>query len=175
MNEEELNRQLFAADSKQYGSSYVEHLLQQYKLYVDSIEKISDRRQKTNEFFSALSSGVITALGFVVKDASTRPALLLAAAAGIAISFFWYRIIKSYRGLNSGKFEVIHAIEKRLPASLFATEWEYLGSGKNKKLYHPFTHIETRIPWVFLGLYIMLILVYVPKAALASLVSIFAR
>jgi hypothetical protein len=175
MTEEELAKTLFATDSEKYGSSYVEHLLQQYKVFVDGIEKISDRRLKTNEFFLTLNSAVITALGFVAKDASTRPALLLAATAGIFISYFWYRIIKSYRGLNSGKFKVVHAIEKRLPVSLYGTEWEVLGRGKLKNFYHPFTHIETRIPWVFLGIYAVLVIVFIPWGTVHALLFKLAR
>jgi hypothetical protein len=49
---------------------------------------------KTNDFFLTLNPAIITVLGFVAKDASTRPALLLAAVAGAVISYLWYRIIK---------------------------------------------------------------------------------
>ena len=162
MTEDDLAKRLFSADSEKYGSSYVEHLLQQYKLYVDGIEKISDRRLKTNEFFLTLNSAVITVLGFVAKEPATRPALLLTALPGLFVSYFWYRIIKSYRGLNSGKFKVVHAIERRLPVSLYETEWEVLGKGDEKHVYHPFTHIETRIPWVFFSIYAVLVLAFIP-------------
>jgi len=73
--------------------------------------------------------------------------------AGIVICYFWYRIIFSYKGLNTGKFEVIHAIESKLPLSLYDTEWEVLGRGKEKNKYWPFSHIEIKIPWVFIFLY----------------------
>jgi hypothetical protein len=79
----------------------------------------------------------------------------LIALAGIAISFMWYRLIRSYRDLNSAKFQVLHQIEKKLPISPFDAEWEAVGRGKNSKLYLPFTNIEVGIPWVFLLLHVV--------------------
>lgn len=77
-------------------------------------------------------------------------------ACGLTICYYWYRLINSYAGLNRGKFEIIHKMEKQLPVQLFADEWTVLGEGKNKKKYHPVTELEMRIPWVFGTLYVVL-------------------
>lgn len=82
--------------------------------------------------------------------------------AGITMCYLWYRMVLSYKGLNGGKFKVIHAIEARLPLALYDTEWEMLGRGENKKVYWPFTHIELWVPWIFIGIYILLVLSIVP-------------
>ena len=74
------------------------------------------------------------------------------------LSFTWYRLIVSYRQLNSGKFKVIHAIESQLPLRPYDAEWTAVGRGENPKLYRPFTAIETWVPWVFLVLYLGLAL-----------------
>jgi len=65
-------------------------------------------------------------------------------------------LIRSYKQLNAGKFEVIHEIEKRLPLALYKYEWEILGEGKDKNKYYPFSHIELWIPWVFGIIYAVL-------------------
>jgi hypothetical protein len=78
------------------------------------------------------------------------------AAAGVVLCYSWYRLVRSYKDLNSGKFKVVHAIESRLPASPYDAEWEAVGRGEDKNLYLPFTHIEIRIPWVFAALYVLL-------------------
>jgi hypothetical protein len=93
----------------------------------------------------------------------------LAAVAGIVMCYLWYRIVLSYDGLNSGKYKVIHQIEKRLPLALYDTEWQVLGRGKKKDLYWPFTHIERRVPWIFIVIYGVLILSVIPWRALYSL------
>ena len=75
--------------------------------------------------------------------------------AGIISYFIWYRLIKSYKGMNSGKFKVIHEMEQILGYQPYNREWEKLGRGKDRSLYLPFTNIEIYVPWVFGGLYIL--------------------
>jgi hypothetical protein len=58
--------------------------------------------------------------------------------------------------LNSAKFKVIHEFEQYLPMRPYDTEWEYVERGKNKKLYYPFTHIEKKVPYIFLFIYVLL-------------------
>ncbi|MAZ40538.1 hypothetical protein CL654_00265 [bacterium] len=153
MDEKDINTKLFRDSSE--DDTYIEHLLEQYKLYINSHEKVSDRRQKTNEFFLGLNTALLAALGFIVGKFGDSSALLVSFAlvAGMVICYFWYRIIYSYKGLNTGKFKVIHAIESRLPLSLYDTEWDVLGRGEDKEKYWPFSHIEIKIPWVFILLY----------------------
>ena len=152
---------LFVSASADYGDKYIEHLLEQYKIYINSAEKISDRRQKANEFFLAVNTALVALLGFIAtKTSSDQTAIILALAslAGIAMCYLWYRMIRSYDGLNGGKYKVIHLIERRLPLALYDTEWEILGRGLNKTLYEPFTKIEARVPWIFIGIYFLLLL-----------------
>jgi hypothetical protein len=47
-------------------------------------------------------------------------------------------------------------MERDLPVQLFKDEWAALGEGKDKKIYHPVTELELRIPWAFGILYIIL-------------------
>lgn len=84
--------------------------------------------------------------------------MVCTAVAAIAICVFWYRSIRSYDNLNTGKFKVIHAIEKRLPLALYETEWIALGEGNDETLYKPISHLERSIPIVFGLLYLVLML-----------------
>jgi hypothetical protein len=165
VTDEPLLKMLFVAESDKYGDKYIEHLIEQYKIYIASCEKISDRRQKANEFFLALNTGLVAVLGYVsvqIQKSNTVVLLLLASISGIIMCYLWYRMVKSYAGLNSGKFKVIHEIEKRLPLALYATEWEALGRGKDKKVYWPFSHIESAVPWIFISIYGFLFLETIP-------------
>jgi hypothetical protein len=69
--------------------------------------------------------------------------------AGALLCVLWWTLIRSYRDLNTVKFEVIHELEKRLPARLYAYEWEKAEHGKNPDRYKPLTHVEVAVPWVF--------------------------
>lgn len=150
---------LFSKTEKEYGNSYQEHLFEQYKLFIDSIEKTSDRRQQANNYFIAINTALISLIGlsFQIKifENSPWPKILLAVL-GIVICVIFYFLIRSYKQLNTGKFAVIHEIEKNLPLALYKYEWKILGEGKNKAKYYPFSHIELWIPWIFGVLYFVL-------------------
>lgn len=169
MKKEDIEKILFISASEKYGDKYIEHLLDQYKIYISATEKISDRRQKTNEFFLGLNTALVALLGFIAtKTSQSEISLMLgvSAIAGITICYLWYRIIASYKGLNSAKFKVIHAIEMRLPLALYDTEWEMLGRGEDKKVYWPFSHIELYVPKIFIAIYLALIASVIPWSAL---------
>lgn len=126
------------------------HLIEQYKLYLETADRISDRRQTANSFFVTINTALVALVGYIHIGSETSKELYwLIALAGMALSYMWYRLIRSYRDLNTAKFKVVHEIEKKLPISPFDAEWEVVGRGENRKLYLPFTHIEVGIPWVF--------------------------
>jgi len=156
--------ELFAKNEKDYGDDYKNHLFEQYKLYVESIEKTSDRRQHANNYFITINTALISLIGlsFQIKIfENTAWIKFVLALVGIIICFIFWYLIRSYRQLNTGKFAVIHKIEEYLPLALYKYEWEILGEGKDKSKYYPFSHIELLIPWVFgiiyslLGLYFL--------------------
>ncbi len=166
-----MQKRLFREDvDKKYGEKYVEHFLEQYKIYLEMLDRISDRRQKANEFFLALNTALLGFLGYVqIKDGYSNFLFTVAPIAGICLTYYWYVMVKSYRDLNTGKFKVIHAVEQRLPISLFDTEWDVVGRGKDKNLYLPFTHIEIKVPWVFIVLYLLIFLWSLPWVKIIEL------
>lgn len=160
---DDLGASLFGGrvSASEYGERYQDHLLEQYKLYVQMADKISERRQSTNTFFLTVNTTLIAFLGVIAKlgvggalPYPPLPWVLAVSAAGVVLCYSWYRLAHSYKGLNSGKFRVIHTLESKLPSSPYDAEWVSLGEGEDPKRYLPFTHIETKIPWVFVGLYI---------------------
>jgi len=77
---------------------------------------------------------------------------------GVVLCGFWYALINSYRDLNSGKFAVIHELEQKLPARLYAAEWIGMGKVEKQSGYIPFTHIEVWIPVVFIVIYLFVMM-----------------
>ena len=132
-----------------------------YKTYLQMSDKISDRRQSANSYFLTINTvivGLISYLSFGIEKKLTILYFLLISIAGMVICYYWFRLIRSYKDLNSGKFKVVHDIEKLLPINPFENEWEKLGRGKDKKKYLPFTKIEMRVPWVFFFLHAIVFL-----------------
>ena len=135
-------------------------LLQQYKLYVESAEKVSDRRQSANSYFLALNSLILSFAGYLTTF-SFRLWHIVIAASGISISILWLLTLKSFRSLNSAKFKVIHSLEEDLPAELFKKEWEYLDRGKKKRTYLKLSLVEQGIPLIFIILYVIIVILMI--------------
>lgn len=135
-------------DSVEYGDNYKSHILEMYKIYLEMTDRISNRRQSANSFFLSINSALIGFIGYISVREDLKFNWIIALA-GIILCYTWYRIVRSYKDLNSGKFRVIHEIEKELPISPYDAEWKTLGEGKDSKLYLPFTNIELKIPIVF--------------------------
>jgi hypothetical protein len=152
-----LNEELAGVPSATYGTEYNSHLLEEYKLYVSMADKISERRQTANTFFLTLNSAALAALGFAWPaelSGARRPWLFVVAAVGMVVCLSWYRLLRSYRDLNSAKFTIVGALEALLPVKPYAAEWKLVGEGKVSRLYLPLTHIETKVPFFFMLLYL---------------------
>jgi hypothetical protein len=164
MPEDKVKDILFKKSPEEYGDEFKSHSLEIYKLYVSMADNISARRQAANSFFLTINTGLLAFLGYA-KPLFGEPAgrlVLLVTLAGIVLCFSWYRLIKSYKGLNSGKFKVIHLMEGNLPLAPYDAEWEVVGRGKDRKKYVPFTHVEIYIPWVFFTIYVVLLFTFLP-------------
>jgi hypothetical protein len=135
-------------------SEYDEKLFEQYKMYVELTDRISQRRATANSFFISANAALLTIASWFKEDFGNY--IYLISVAGIAISLFWFFGIRSYKQLNAGKFKVIHEIEKHLPMNLFSHEWKSLGKGESRKEYWPLSHVELKIPFVFVVLYLAL-------------------
>lgn len=160
--ESNLEDVLFPAGSEFTEDGKLSILFEQYKLFVDSSEKLVVRRQTANTFFLSVNALFISAAGFMVKDIPQQgvafAGVLALGLAGILMCITWRTLVRLYRQLNTGKFAVIHALEQHLPAALFNAEWHALGEGKDKKKYIPFTKSEVVIPIVFAVLYVLAML-----------------
>jgi hypothetical protein len=148
---------LFSVPPTEYGPLYQTHLLEQYKLYVDSADRISQRRSTTNSFLLGVNSSLVTLYGLAPHLRASTAWELLVPISGILVSLAWLSLVENYRKLNSVKFQVIHQLEKKLPACLYDYEWKLSEEGRGK-VYRPVTHIEQGIPLVFALLYVGLIL-----------------
>jgi hypothetical protein len=135
---------LIANDSASYGKDYKSHYLEIYKLHVQMADNVSNRRQSANSFFLTVNTAIIGVTGYVGGTAEKWNWII--GLMGLVLCFAWYRLIRAYQDLNSGKFKVLHEIEKGLPLSPYDAEWEALGRGRDPSLYLPVTHIERTVP-----------------------------
>jgi hypothetical protein len=142
---------LLRVPEEEYGERYRDHCLAMYHGIVDSAEKISDRRHSANSFFLTVNTALLGITGYL--QSAHVDFLWLVALAGVVLCYTWYRLIASYRSLNTAKFRVIHEIEQQLPFAPFDAEWEQLQRGKVPAVHVPFSQVEKVVPLVFLALH----------------------
>jgi len=153
-------KNLFATSKKSYGKNYDQHLYEEYKLYVEGIEKVSDRRQSANNYFLTINTVIIsfTQIAGSLEVAGFNHNLKRwIFVLGVTICAIWWYLIRAYKQLNAGKFNVIHQIENKLPLRLYSFEWDILKQGKDRNVYYPFSHIELLVPWVFALIYLAIL------------------
>ena len=140
-----------------YGDSYQQHFLEQYKLYVESADRISQRRVSANNYLLTVNSFLVTLYGLAASFGPLQAQgwLYVLPVAGVLVSLTWALLIKSYKDLNTAKYKVIHELEEHLPVAVFDREWVLAERGRGKA-YKPLTHVERWIPIIFLVLYVVL-------------------
>jgi len=157
-----LEADLAGRSKDDYGDNYQSHVLDIYRLYVQMTDNISARRQSANSFFLSINTAIVALVAYVNLGHDEAPSggslLWLVALAGMILCYLWYRLVRSYKDLNSAKFKVVHEIEKRLPLRPYDAEWTALGRGEDPKTYLPFTNIETRVPWIFAAIHLVVLL-----------------
>ena len=135
----------------------LEVLMEQYKLFVETSERLVARRQVVNTFFLSVNALALSALGLIAKEASQSPLIAIGivaiSVAAIVLCVAWKTLVGSYRQLNRGKFAVIDRLEERLPAALFRAEWVALGRGEDPEIYKPFTATEAVVSKIFIAIY----------------------
>ncbi len=149
--------QLIRQTKEAYGDSFRADLFEQYKLYVESAERISVRRVTANNYLLTVNAFLVTLYGLVAASRFNTIWTILVPIAGLLVALTWHRIITSYRDLNSVKFSVIHELERQMPAALYDYEWQKAEEGRGKS-YRPLSHLERWVPIIFMVLYVLLAL-----------------
>ena len=79
---------------------------------------------------------------------------LISGLLGTALSFIWFLNIKSYRVLNTAKFEIINDLERQLPYQGYSREWELLRPTTGSPKYLQLTRIEQLVPALIILLFL---------------------
>ena len=121
----------------EYGEKYSDHLFEQYRLYVEMADRVSQRRDQSNRLYVTLLAAIAAILVVVVRTAPPHdggglpslPIVFLASATfGSILSAVWCINVWSYRILNSAKFRVINELEKKMPFDGYSQEWRIIKS-----------------------------------------------
>lgn len=108
-----------------------------YRLFVETSEKLCERRLNVNKFFMAVNSAL---LALMPKTETCSFVLFLT-----LINFLWFSLIRNYLRLNRAKFSVILEIEKDLAFQPFTDEHKFR---KENLGYNRFCDTESCLPIV---------------------------
>ncbi|MEX5271553.1 RipA family octameric membrane protein [Kocuria sabuli] len=150
------NDTVLSKDYRPGAAAYQTAVLEQWKMLVETSERVSTRRSLTNTFFLAINSVAVTILGiFWPKPTAGLSVwwILLPLTILLITCFSWFLLVISYRRLNKAKFAIIHSLEELLPARVFVNEWELIQRRGNTR-YIPFTAVEIVVPIIFAVTYI---------------------
>lgn len=139
--------------NEDYGEHLQEHLLEQYKLFVQTSLDVTTKRLESNKFHLTLNS-VVFGIASYLTTLNQYAVVILFSFVGILISYVWRRSILAYKELNKAKFKVILELETHLPACVFKCEEKH-----SLSKYHGLTSTEKWYPIIFMGLYISVIAV----------------
>lgn len=137
--------------------------LEIYQLQVELADRVSQRREGANRLFVSLLTGLLVVLVALLRigtgDSGATAVMAFLGVAGVLLSAAWFVVIRSYRQLNTGKFEALHQLEHHLVYRFLAREWKLLGEGRDYRRYWRLTVVETSLPILF-GLLFLGVLVF---------------
>ena len=132
-----------------------------YKLHADLADRISQRREGANRLYVSLLVGLVVLTAALLRFGATEvfqpPFLLLIGICGTALSASWFIVIRSYRQLNSAKFNVLHQLEERLVFQFFKSEWDPADQGQKSNKYWRLTVVEQSLPVIFALIFLTLV------------------
>lgn len=153
---------------KQESTSQDKDIIEIYKMLVEMADRVSHRRQSANSFYLTVNTAIIGGAAYLSQSALGHLGTWAISCAGIAICALWIRAVVSYKSLNAAKFEVITALEERLPVSPYKDEWAILDVDGDGKRHTPFHKTEVLVPIVFICVHAGQLLAEVPWKMLIS-------
>ena len=126
----ELDQRLHAADRNRYGDDYQGDYLTMYRDFVNSAHGVTTQRGNANKFYLGVNTALLGSIGYFQLTDGVQ--IISFAVLGMAICWAWQGTILSYKTLNGAKFQVIQAMEQKLPLAPFTAE-EYAYSNASTK------------------------------------------
>ena len=139
-----------------------QELLEIYKLHAELADSVSKQRATANRFYILILSGLAVLFSTFLQHKNGVPLgwlMIGFGVFGLLLAVAWHGVIRSYRQLNTAKFKVLHELEEKLAYPFFKREWDLLAKGKDRKIYHQLTVVESRVPIIFGGCFAVLLVI----------------
>jgi hypothetical protein len=160
------------------------HSFDEFKLYYESTEKVTDRRLDTNRWNYSICIAILVAIATITNWSLTNPRLLWVGLAAdvllclMAVLFcaLWIGQIRDFKNLNNAKFTVLNEMAPRVdfdasnPGAItsfcpFDKEWKKLNElsalqevGRSNLIALKSSKIEYFIPKAFAALFVAILI-----------------
>lgn len=135
----------------------------EYKMFVEDTQRLSDRRQAANNIYLSVNSLLLGAVALLVQLGGLNqpvflPIVILIAIAGFFICRDWLRLLLTYRQLLNLRFSVLKEREKSFTGSftMYHVEDREMGYSDPQQ---GFWRIEINLPSVFRFVYAVGVLI----------------
>ena len=159
----------------------------EFKLYYESTEKVTDRRLETNRWNYSICIATLVAIAAITNWSLTNPTLTwiglaadgLLSVMAILFCALWIRQIRDFKNLNNAKFTVLNEMAPSVDFDIenpwtvtsfcpFDKEWKKLSElhalqevGRSKIVALKSSNIEYFIPKAFAALFLAILVVLV--------------
>ena len=160
------------------------HAFEEFKLFYESAEKVTDRRLSANRWNYSICTAMLIAIAGILNWGLSKPSFFVGSIivviiiGGMAVLFcsFWIRQIDDFKKLNNAKFDILNRMapsisfatyenDKRVSFSPFEKEWDALKEAgavhelsKFNLVVLKSSNIEYLIPQAFRILFFIIIL-----------------
>lgn len=154
-------------------ASIRELVLEQYKMLIESINKLNETRESSNTFWVAANSIGISALAYL-RDTHQVPQsyksifLMSLIILGIVFSLSWLSYLTTIKRALENRHDILINIENKLPIPLFTKVFSLSLKKVGKTT---LTNKEMLVPSLFLigYLFFAILLIFFPQEVIATL------
>ncbi len=133
----------------------------EYKLYLERAQKLSERRQATTQTYLTISTAIFGAISFLIKDSGLHHWALVGMvlplfAVGILACVIWLRILRKIEVFLNWQYKRLREMEKGIPGSfglLEAENKEFYAAKVEQKKKFSFSLHEALLPLLLIILF----------------------
>jgi hypothetical protein len=148
---------LFKKNKREYGTTFRDHFLEQYKVAIQGVDYTSKWKHIVNNYYLTINTVLLAAIGFSAsqyKFALPDATHQLIPVIGALIAVAWGVTLRNYNNVLASKFSILHCIEEHLPLAPYKTEWELMKSVYGKHPRRAF--VDGLVPMMFFVFYILI-------------------
>lgn len=139
-------------------------VFEEYKLFVESTQFLTERRQAAAQTYLTLNTAIIAVMTFLIKDVGFRGWWLVVGSVpiiviGIIVCGIWERTVVQYRQLINWRFEQLKQIEGKPEMQgshqFYLKEAQDFYKPTEKKERFGFSRLERHLPRLFIAAYVL--------------------